>query len=79
MQYSIKISKFPVREYFCSDREPKHKEEANKRWWVKHFTSSSYVGEHYGVAHVRILSLLTKVKESVNRKGRGGWDKKLEA
>ncbi len=38
----------------------------NRRWWVMHFTSSSYVSEHYGVTHVRILSLLTKVKESVN-------------
>lgn len=42
---------------------------------MKHFTSSSYVSEHYGVTHVRILSLLTKVKESVNREK--GENKKL--
>lgn len=34
-----------------------------------HFTSSSHVSGHYGIVRVRILSLLTKVKESVNRQG----------
>lgn len=60
----------------CSDEELKHKEEVsvfpfsccclNRRWRVMHFTSSSHVSEHHGVTHVRILSLFTKVKESVN-------------
>lgn len=43
-----------------------------------HFTTSSYVSEHYGVTHVKILSLLTKVKESVNRERERG-DKALGA
>jgi len=38
----------------------------NKHWMVKHFTGSSYVTGYYGIGCVRILSLLTKVGESMN-------------
>lgn len=34
----------------------------NKPLWVMHFTSLSYVSEHYGITHVKVLSLFTKVE-----------------